>query len=222
MKGKEEENKSIERGGVADPMAVYPKSGYDRMTNVRPTLTRANIEVGEFTYFSDQDFESHVTHHYDFIGDKLVIGKFCQIGAGVNFVMNGANHQMNAATTFPFYVMDGWEQAPPAMSDFRMKGDTVVGNDVWFGENVTVLPGVKIGDGAIIGRNSVVGTDVAPYTIVAGNPARLIRQRFDAELTDLLLRLRWWDKPVDEIQRLIPMLTSGDLDEVKRQIKLLL
>lgn len=175
--------------------------------------------MGVFTYIADSDFESHVTHHYDFIGDKLIIGKFCQIAAGVEFVMNGANHQMNASTTYPFYIFGTWEQPAPAQSDLPLKGDTVIGNDVWIGQNVTILPGVHFGDGAIIGANSVVASDVAPYTIVAGNPAKLIRKRFDDELTALLLKFKWWDKSIDEINSLIPILTSGDLKKVKAELK---
>lgn len=192
------------------------------MTNVKPTVKNPNIVVGDFTYFSDVDFEKHVTHHYDFIGDKLIIGKFCQIAAGVEFVMNGANHQMNAVSTFPFYVMDGWDAKPPAFSDLPIKGDTVVGNDVWIGQNATILPGVHIGDGAVIGCNSVVASDVPAYTIVAGNPARPIRKRFDDELIDLLEKFCWWDKSIEEIKALVPLLMCGDLDKVKNEIAMLI
>ena len=157
-----------------DPNAIHPIRGYDKEILVKPTVTNPNIIVGDFTYFAGVDFESHVTHHYDFIGDKLIIGKFCQIAAGVEFVMNGANHQMNAVSTFPFYIMEGWDQEAPPLSEMPLKGDTVVGNDVWIGQNATILPGVHIGDGAIVGMGSVVGSDVPPYTIVAGNPAREI------------------------------------------------
>ena len=202
-----------------DPNTIHPIAGYDKEIYVKPTLKRANIIVGDFTYIADSDFESHVTHHYDFIGDKLIIGKFCQIASGVEFVMNGANHQMNAVSTFPFYTLQGWDMAPPAREDMPFKGDTVIGNDVWIGQNVTILPGVHIGDGAIIGANSVVASDVEPYTIVAGNPAKLIRKRFDDELTALLLKFKWWDKPIDEINSLIPILTSGDLKKVKAELK---
>ena len=201
-----------------DPNTVYPVAGYDREIYVRPTVTNPRIIVGDFTYIADSEFESHVTHHYDFIGDKLIIGKFCQIAAGVEFVMNGANHQMNAVSTFPFYTLEGWDMAPPAASDLPHKGDTVIGSDVWIGQNAVLLPGVHVGDGAIIGANSVVGSDVAPYTVVAGNPARLIRQRFDDGLIALLLEFKWWDRSVGEINRLIPILTSSDLEMVRAEL----
>ena len=103
-----------------------------------------------------------------------------------------------------------------------VKGDTVVGNDVWIGQNATIMPGVHIGDGAIVGMNSVLASNVEPYTIVVGNPAKPIRKRFDDELIALLKQLQWWDKPVEEINRLIPLLTCSDLNKVKKQIKQLL
>ncbi len=200
-----------------DPNEIFPVAGCQSVTYVKPTITNPNIVVGDFTYFSDVDFEKHVLHHYDFNGDRLIIGKFCQIASGVTFIMNGANHQMNAVSTYPFYIM-GWHQQPPAIADLPLKGDTVIGNDVWIGQNATILPGVHIGDGAIVGLNSVVGSDVAPYTVVVGNPAKMLRRRFDEDLTEILLRLKWWDKPADEIQRLIPLLCDSDLERVKREL----
>lgn len=205
-----------------NPNDIFPVANCKSVTYIKPTITNPNIIVGDFTYFSDVDFEKHVLHHYDFNGDKLIIGKFCQIASGVTFVMNGANHQMNAASTYPFYIMNGWEQELPTIADLPIKGDTVVGNDVWIGQNATILPGVHIGDGAIIGLGSVVGSDVEPYTVVAGNPARTIRKRFDDELTALLLKLEWWNKEVDEIQRLIPLLTDSNLQNVKENLKRLI
>ena len=203
---------------LPDPMIVHPIAGYDNEIYVKPTLKNPQIVVGDFTYIADSNFESHVTHLYPWNDDKLIIGKFCQIAAGVEFVMNGANHQMNAVSTFPFYTLEGWKMNPPAASDMPFKGDTVIGNDVWIGQNATILPGVHIGDGAIIGANSVVGSNVEPYTIVVGNPAKTLRYRFDEELTSLLLKFKWWDKPIEEINELIPILTSSDLDKVKAEI----
>lgn len=175
---------------VPDPNVINPIPHCEGVTYVKPTVKNPNIIVGDFTYFSDVDFESHVTHHYDFNGDKLIIGKFCQIAKGVNFVMNGANHQMNAVSTYPFYIMEGWEQTEPSVKDMPIKGDTVVGNDVWIGENVTILPGVHISKGAIIGMNSVVSSDVNAYSVVAGNPIKFIRKRFDDELIDIMEKLQ--------------------------------
>ena len=209
----------MKNGKQPNPNVIHPINGYDKEIYIKPKITNSNIIVGDFSYIADTDFESHVTHLYDFIGDKLIIGKFCQIASGVEFIMNGANHQMNAVTTFPFYTLEGWDMEPPAATDMPLKGDTVIGNDVWIGQNAVILPGVHIGDGTIIGANSVVGSDVEPYTIVAGNPAKVVRKRFDDELIDLLLSFRWWDKSIDEINDLIPILTCSDLTKVKEEIE---
>lgn len=204
---------------LPDPATIHPIAGYENEIYVKPTIKNPQIVVGDFTYIAASDFERHVTHLYEWNGDRLVIGKFCQIAAGVEFVMNGANHQMNAVTTFPFFTLEGWNAAPPAHGDMPLKGDTVIGNDVWIGQNALILPGVHIGDGEIIGANAVVGSDVEPYTVVVGNPARSNRKRFDDELIDLLERFAWWDKPVEEIDALIPILTSGDLEMVRTELK---
>ena len=171
---------------LPDPMTVHPIAGYDKEIYVKPTLKNPNIIVGDFTY-ADSEFESHVTHHYDF--------------------------------TFPFYTLQGWNMTAPAKENLPLKGDTVIGNDVWIGQNAVILPGVHIGDGAIIGANAVVGSDVEPYTVVVGNPAQFIRNRFDEELTALMLKWKWWDKPIEEINALIPILTNPDLAFVKAKIK---
>ena len=209
----------MKNGKTPDPNVIHPIAGYENEIYVKPTITNPKILVGDFTYIADSEFERHVTHFYPWSRDRLIIGKFCQIAAGVEFVMNDANHQMNAATTFPFYTLEGWEAEPPAAADLPFKGDTVIGNDVWIGQNAVILPGVHIGDGAIIGANSVVGSDVAPYAVVIGNPARELRRRFDDELIDLLLRFQWWDRSIEEIQRLIPILTCGDLEKVRKELE---
>ena len=205
---------------LPDPELVNPVPNCKEVTYVKPTIKNPNIIVGDFTYFSDVDFESHVTHHYNANGDKLIIGKFCQIAKGVNFVMNGANHQMNAVSTYPFYIMEGWEQTVPSLKDMPIKGDTVIGNDVWIGENVTILPGVHIDDGAIIGMNSVVSHNVDAYSVVAGNPIKFIRKRFDDELINIMKKLKWWDLPLEKINDLIPVLSCSDLNRVKKILKL--
>ena len=204
---------------LPNPNTIHPIAGYEKEIYIKPTIKNPNIIVGDFSYIADSDFESHVTHHYDFNKDKLIIGKFCQIAGGVEFIMNGANHQRNAATTFPFYTLEGWKQTPPSTEDLELKGDTVVGNDVWIGQNVTILPGIHIGDGAIIGANSVVRDNVEPYTVVVGNPAQLLRKRFDDELIELLESFKWWNKSVEEINELIPLLTSSNLEQLRTELK---
>jgi virginiamycin A acetyltransferase len=210
---------NMENNILPDPNVVFPVPDIDTVTYVKPTIKSKNIIVGDFTYFSDVDFENHVTHFYEFYGDKLIIGKFCQIASGVEFIMNGANHQMNCVSTFPFYIFEKWNENVPSLDKFPLKGDTIIGNDVWIGQNSTILPGVKIGDGAIIGMKSVVGTDVEPYTIAAGNPAKTVRKRFDDELTALMLKLKWWDLPVKEIIKMIPLLHDNNIEKVKNNIR---
>ena len=209
-------------GKIPNPNTIHPIAGYNKEIYIKPTINNENIIVGDFTYIADSEFESHVTHHYEWNNDKLIIGKFCQIASGVEFVMNGANHQMNSVSTFPFYTLEGWEQNPPSQDDLTIKGDTIIGNDVWIGQNATILPGVHIGDGSIIGANSVVGSNVDPYTIVVGNPARVIRKRFDDELIEIMEKLKWWDKSIEEINSLIPLLTNSNLEYVKEELKKLL
>ena len=203
-----------------DPNKIIPNEKIPSLCYIKNVITRPNIIVGDYTYYDDVDgaenFEKHVTHHYDFIGDRLIIGKFCAIAKGVEFIMNGANHRMCSVTTYPFNIMGhGWEKASPKEEDMPYKGDTVVGNDVWIGQNVTVLPGVHIGDGAIIGANSVVSKDVQPYCVVGGNPIKIIRYRFDRETIEYLLDLKWWDWSAEKIFNNLDILCSGDLTKIK-------
>lgn len=203
-----------------DPNAVYPNENIKSVCYIRNVITRPNIMVGEYTYYDDingaEKFEEHVTHHYEFLGDKLIIGKFCAIARGIEFVMNGANHRMNSVTTYPFNIMGhGWEKAAPALEDLPFKGDTVVGSDVWIGQNVTIMPGVQIGDGAIIAAGSVVTKDVPPYHIAGGNPLRIIRKRFDNDLIVYLQELKWWNWPAKKIFDNLDALCSGDLTIIR-------
>lgn len=203
-----------------NPNAIHPNETIPSVCYIKNVITRPNIQVGDYTYYDDdtgsEDFEHHVTHHYEFLGDKLIIGKFCAIGKGVEFIMNGANHRMSSVTTYPFNLFGhGWENCAPTLEELPLKGDTVLGNDVWLGQNVTVLPGVRIGDGAVIGAGSVVAGDIPPYTIAAGNPCKVIRHRFDQELTDYLLELKWWDWDEAKIFRNLEALCSGDLERIR-------
>ena len=201
--------------------AAIPNPDIPRVCYIKNVVKNPNIIVGDYTYYDDADgaenFEAHVTHHYDFIGDKLIIGKFCQIASGVEFVMNGANHRMDSVTTYPFRIFGhGWEKLPQEAENYPYKGDTVIGNDVWIGQNVTVLPGVRIGDGAIIGANSVVAKDVPAYHIAVGNPCEIKKKRFDDAVIAHLLRIRWWDWDEEKIARNLSVLCSGDSSSILR------
>lgn len=203
-----------------NPNDIYPNPNIKSVCFIKNVITRPNIVVGEYTYYDDingaEQFEQHVTHHYEFLGDRLIIGKFCAIAKGIEFVMNGANHRMCSVTTYPFNIMGhGWECSVPSLEELPIKGDTVVGNDVWIGQNVTVMPGINIGDGAIIAANSVVARDVPPYHIVGGNPCRVIKPRFDEELIAYLLELKWWDWSAEKIFCNLEALCSGDLTRIR-------
>ncbi|MEG0511935.1 MAG: CatB-related O-acetyltransferase, partial [Clostridia bacterium] len=153
-------------------------------------------------------------------GDHLMIGKFCAIASGTKFIMGSANHRMSSISTYPFNVFGGaWtENTPPHLSQLPFKGDTVIGNDVWIGRDCVIMPGVKIGNGAIVAAYSVVTKDIEPYTIVGGNPIQFIKKRFDDELTNLLLRLCWWDFEPNKLSEFLPMLCNSNLSEVKKHL----
>jgi virginiamycin A acetyltransferase len=181
--------------GLPHPMLRHPVPGFPRVGLLAPVAEgRANVSVGPWTYADDpagiEDFfERRVLYHFDFIGDRLTIGRFCAIAEGARFVMNGGTHAMAGFSTYPFEIMglvlgDTPPEPPPR--------DTVVGHDVWIGRDALILPGVTIGSGAVIGAGAVVAADVRPYAVVVGNPAREVRRRVDDATAEALLALGWW------------------------------
>ena len=201
-----------------DKNVKFPLTNYDRLCFLKNVVKNPNIIVGDYTYYDDfenvENFEKNVKYLFDFTGDKLIIGKFCMIASGVSFIMNGANHLTDSISTYPFAVFgNGWENAMDGKS-YPYKGDTIVGNDVWIGYNATIMAGVNIGDGAIIAANSTVTKDVAPYSIVGGNPAREIRKRFPDDVIRKLLDLRWWDWDADKITRNVQYLTDPNIEKL--------
>jgi len=199
------------------PDARFPIAGVTRSGFLKNFITRPTIIVGDYTYYDDprgpERFEENVLYHFDFIGDRLIIGKFCSIAAETRFLMNGGNHHTSWVSTYPFPIFGhGWERAMP--DSWPVKGDTVVGNDVWIGYGCTIMPGVRIGDGAIIASCSVVTKDVRPYSVVGGNPAGIIRQRYDDATIQRLLALRWWDWDIATITERLPLLCGGDVSEL--------
>lgn len=211
---------------IPNPDVIFPNE-FKTSCFLKNVITAPNIIVGDYTYYDDPvdptGFEqNNVLFNYPEFGDRLIIGKFCSIAAGVKFIMGPANHRISSVTTYPFQVFGGvWaEKAPPHLSQLPFKGDTVVGSDVWIGRECVIMPGVKIGDGAIIAAYSVVAKDIPPYAVSGGNPARVIKKRFDDEgLIDILLRLRWWDLPDEELAGLVPLLCSPDLGAVKEELR---
>lgn len=199
-----------------DKNAVFPLENYDRLCFLKNIIQSKNIHVGDYTYYDDfedvHNFEKNVKYHFEFTGDKLQIGKFCMIASGVTFIMNGANHLTDAISAYPFAVFgNGWEHAMEG-KHYPLKGDTVIGNDVWIGYNATIMAGVHIGDGAIIAANTTVVNDVPPYTIVGGNPGREIKKRFPEDVVQKLLELKWWDWDIETISKNVHLLTGNRID----------
>ena len=201
------------------PETRYPIAGVTRTAFLRSFITRPTIIVGDYTYYDDpegpEQFERHVLYHFDFIGDRLIIGRYCSIAAEVRFIMNGGNHATSWLTTYPFPAFSK-DWALPEPPQWPYKGDTTVGNDVWLGHAATIMPGVAIGDGASVATSAVVAKDVEPYAIVGGNPATLLRFRFDPDTIARLLALRWWDWDPAKIARNVARLCAGDVKALER------
>ena len=201
---------------------AFPLKNYDKLCFLKNIITNPNIIVGDYTYYDDfedvHNFEKNVKYHFDFTGDQLIIGKFCMIASDAKFIMNGANHLSNAISTYPFSIFgNGWENAMEGKA-YPNKGNIEIGNDVWIGYNATIMAGVKIGDGAIIATNATVVSDVKPYTIVGGNPAKEIKKRFSPEIIERLLKLQWWNWDIEKITKNVQNLTDLDLDKLEKNV----
>ncbi|WP_269930945.1 CatB-related O-acetyltransferase [Aminobacter sp. HY435] len=201
-----------------NPSIKHPMPMHKRVGFLKPLVDAENIEIGDFTYYDDPEgpdlFQQKcVLHHYPFIGDKLVIGKFCAIAEGARFIMNGANHAMSGFSTYPFNIFGhGWEDGfDVATWQQEVRGDTIIGNDVWIGMEAVILPGVHIGDGAIIAAKSVVSRHVPPYAIVAGNPSTVVKRRFDDKTIEKLLAIAWWNWPAEKIGRNLNAIRGSDI-----------
>ena len=196
----------------------FPLENYDRLCFLKNVVQNPNIIIGDYTYYDDfenvENFENNVKYHFDFIGDKLIIGKFCMIASDVKFIMNGANHLTKSLTTYPFAIFgNGWENAMENKS-YPQKGDITIGNDVWIGYNATIMAGVTIGDGAIIATNATVIKDVEPYSIVGGNPAIKIKKRFSEAVISKLLELKWWNWDIEKTTKNIQNLTDTTIEKL--------
>lgn len=210
--------------------SIHAKSlylnAYKTSCLVKHIVKAPNIHIGDYTYYDDDEDptlfeERNILFNYPEFQEQLIIGKFCSLAKGVRFMMGAANHRMSSVSTYPFAVCEGaWGQAAsPHMDQLPHKGDTVIGNDVWIGREAIIMPGVHIGDGAIIGAFAVVASDVPAYHVAVGNPARVIKKRFDDELIQLLEAFAWWDLPEEKITDWIPLLCDPDLEKVKEKLK---
>ena len=201
---------------------IYPRTGDKQTVYLNAVIKDTQIEVGDYTIYNDFVanpllFEkNNVLYHYPILREKLIIGKFCSIACGTKFLFNCANHTLKSLSTYTFPLFyEEWElEKSNITTAWDNKGDIVIGNDVWIGYEAVIMAGVHIGDGAIIAARAVVTKDVPPYTIVGGTPAKEIRKRFDAEVIQQLLILKWWDWSTDEIRQCLPYIAEGKLNEL--------
>lgn len=213
---------------LPDPDAIHPIAGLPRVVFLKPLLASlgeaapGNIEVGAFSYYDDGEhaaafFARNILYNFRGSGTRLVIGKFCAFATGASFMFPDANHAMAGPSTYPFGIIGGAfaEALPLDAYPWPAKGDTVVGNDVWLGMDALVMPGVRIGHGAVVAARSVVTRDVPDYAVVAGNPARVVRRRYAEAEAARLVSLAWWDWPPARIARAVPILVKGSVAELE-------
>lgn len=203
-----------------DPNSIYPLKEYTSLVFLKHFIKASNITIGDYTYFDDrrngpEKFEEYnVLYNYDFSKVKLVIGKFCAMAAETRFIMTG-DHKLDAISTYPFPIFGhGWENAFNVY-DLPVKGDIVVGNDVWFGYDSLVMNGVTIDNGAIIAARAVVVKDVPAYSIVAGNPAKVVKMRFDDKTIGRLQKIAWWDWDIEKIHQNLKLICHLDVDRLE-------
>ena len=201
---------------------IYPRTGDKQTVYLNAVIKDTQIEVGDYTIYNDFVanpllFEkNNVLYHYPIHREKLIIGKFCSIACGTKFLFNCANHSLKSLSTYTFPLFyEEWElEKSNITTAWDNKGDIVIGNDVWIGYEAVIMAGVHIGDGAIIAARAVVTKDVPPYTIVGGTPAIEIRKRFNAEVIQQLLMLKWWNWSTDKIRQCLPYIAEGKMNEL--------
>jgi virginiamycin A acetyltransferase len=208
---------------LPDPLTRHPIPGWKGTAFLKAIVDHPLIEVGDYSYYDDSRGPEHfvarcVRYHFDFIGDRLIIGKFVAIAQGSQFIMNGANHPMTGFSTFPFAMFGLGDAEALKQAGANHRGDTVIGNDVWIGREAVIMPGVRVGDGAIIGTRAQVARGVPPYAVVVGNPGRVVRTRFAPEVVAELLAIRWWDWDADKIARNIAVIGAADIDALRSAV----
>ncbi|HJD40125.1 MAG TPA: CatB-related O-acetyltransferase [Candidatus Blautia stercoripullorum] len=202
---------------------IYPRTGDRETVYLKNVIDNPNIQIGDYTIYNDfvhdprEFLKNNVLYHYPINKDRLIIGKFCSIACGAKFLFNSANHKMASLSTytFPLFFEEWGLEKENVAQAWDQKGDIIIGNDVWIGYEAVILPGVTIGDGAVIGCRAVVTKDVPPYTIVGGVPAKPIRKRFDEETIKELQKIKWWDWTEEKIAGKIPAIQAGDLEELR-------
>jgi virginiamycin A acetyltransferase len=210
---------------VPDPTSIHWSQMIDGQEKntvfLKALVTSPKIQVGEFTYYNDSDdptqFETRNVL-YTAGPERLIIGKFCAIAMGARFIMSSANHPIFGSTSFPFFIFGGtWlERTADMLPRVQSRGDTVIGNDVWIGRDAVIMPGVTVGDGAIVAGSAVVVSDVAPYTTVGGNPARVLKKRFSDEDIARLLGVAWWNWPIEAITQHVRTIWTGTPADLER------
>jgi len=199
-----------------NPNQIHPLEGVTQLAFLKPVIDHPMVEIGDYTYYDDPDgpenfLQNCVRYHFLHMKDRLVIGRYCAIAAKAQFVMNGANHALDGFSTFPFAIFgNGWDD-PDLDWSKGSRGDTTIGNDVWIGTEAMILPGVTIGDGAIIGARAVAASDVPPYGIVAGNPARTVKRRFDEATVERLLAIAWWNWSPEKVTASLAAIRGADI-----------
>ena len=206
--------------GAPDPTTLHPVTGQERVVFLRPLVRSPKVEVGEYTYYDHPERALHFEDDavlYAFGPERLVIGRFCAIAAGVRFLMGGANHADLGPSTYPFGIFgEPWAHTMDLVMSAPSRGDTIVGHDVWLGYQALVLPGVTVGHGAVVAAGSVVSADVPPYAIVAGNPARVVRRRYEDDDVQRLLRAAWWDWPIEAVTEHAREIMAGTPEALDR------
>ena len=203
-----------------DASSAYPMRFADGRVNtglvhLNRVIDHPNIQIGDYTYASSfepsDDWAARLAPYtYPGAPERLVIGRFCQIADRVRIITASANHPMAGISTYPFAIFDH-DRLTDYMDQIGGLPGTEIGHDVWLGDGATVLPGARIGSGVIVGAGAVVGGNVPDYAIVAGNPARTIRMRFDPDQIARLLALAWWNWPLPVISAATGALARGDV-----------